>query len=121
MLLALAFLLGGVALEADLKVNGRIVDVMMRVKNPGGMYTMEFPTAQLYELELTPGGMRWSDDRMFAQGRQRRVIPPGVSRFRERWILPPTIKPGDYRLKIWFKHEGPPLEAEVPLTIGKPR
>jgi hypothetical protein len=67
MLLALAFLLAGVHLEADAKVRGRVLDVNIRLVNEGAPFTMNFPSMQIYDMELTPGEVRWSDDRMFAQ------------------------------------------------------
>lgn len=120
----LAFLLlmfPGVRLEGEATVHGRVVDVRFRLVNQGAPFTLSFPTLQLYDMELTPGGLRWSDDRMFGQGQARRAIGPGTWRLRERWILPPTIEPGEYTLRVWFTHRGPPLEFSTPITIGAPR
>jgi len=121
MLLALAFLLAGVELEAEAKVRGRTLDVNIRVVNEGAPFTMIFPSMQIYDMELAPGELRWSGDRMFAQVLCERRIPSGAWRMRERWRLPPTIKPGGYKLRVWLTHQGTPLETTVDITIPEPR
>lgn len=122
MLLAFFLLLTGVQLEADARVRGRVIDVNIRFINDGPPFWLRFPTTQLYEMELSPGGLRWSDDRVFAKGQARRAMGPGTWRLRERWILPPTIEPGEYTLRIWFVNYGEPrLETAVPITISPPR
>jgi hypothetical protein len=122
MLLALAFLFAGVYLEADAKVNGRILDVNIRFVNEGGPFYLEFHSPKLYDLDLEPGNLRWSDGRVFHRGRARRAMGPGVWHLRERWILPPTIQPGDYKLRVWFNNAtGPKLETTIPITIRAPR
>jgi hypothetical protein len=42
-------------------------------------------------------------------------MEPGVWRLRHRWILPPTIEPGEYKLRLWFDNTASPkLEAIIP-------
>jgi hypothetical protein len=123
MLLALALVLAaGVHIEANAKVNGRIVDVRVRLVNEGPPLTLVFPDAQIYDFELHPLKLRWSDDRMFSKGISERRFPSGVREFRDRWILPPTIEPGDYTLRIWLTNRGgPALATSLPITIAPPR
>lgn len=122
MILAFLLLLAGVHLEADARVRGRVIDLNIRFSNEGQPCWLQFPTTQLYEMELNPGGLRWSDDSVFAKVKARRAMGPGTWRLRERWILPPTIQPGDYTLRIWFMNDGEPrIETTAPITIQPPR
>ncbi len=122
MLLAMTLLLTGVYVEAEAKVRGRVVDLKIRLVNEGAPFYLHFPSVQMYDLELQPGGLRWSDDRVFSSALARRAIGSGVWDLRERWVLPPVIEPGEYKLRVWFTHRGgPPLETTIPIAIPPPR
>ncbi len=121
MLLALALLFSGAYLEADARLNGRILDINIRFINEGAPFTLDFRSQKLYDFEIQPANLRWSDNRVFGRGRARRAMGPGVWRLRDRWILPPTIEPGEYKLRVWFDNTaGPKLETIIPLTIPPP-